>query len=80
MLLLMVERRIFLGNDLNGLSVLSSTLQTSILGTCAALSTVAATSWWPATRCDPAGPMRSVGLIVLTYFAVRGVCSQVRHA
>ena len=53
----MVERRIFLGNDLNGLSVLSSTLQTSILGTCAALSTVAATSWWPATRCDPAGPM-----------------------
>ena len=57
MLLLMVARRIFLGNDLNGLSVLSSTLRTSILGTCAALSTVAATSRWPATRCDPAGPM-----------------------
>ena len=57
MLLLMVARRIFLGNDLNGLSVLSSTLRTSIQGTCAALSTVAATSWWPATRCDPAGPM-----------------------
>ena len=57
MLLLMVARRIFLGNDLNGLSVLSSALRTSILGTCAALSTVAATSRWPATRCDPAGPM-----------------------
>ena len=78
MLLLMVERRIFLGNDLNGLRVLSSMLR-------------GPPSWASALRFLPsrrqvggllpgAIPQAqcSVGLIVLTYFAVHGVCSQVR--